>query len=666
MTPPHRHESQIASRSWWSGAAGFIIAILVMSLVTNSLWLALLVSLVYAVISRLLQSPLLSGAAFVVGVSASGFVLYVLLSLSIVTSIAAFWVLLLLCAATATATGLIHRSIPRNSWFHHPQSAFIAILLLAGWFLATISARLNPVYYAFLMGEDHGSKLNVARQLIESQGALSSASFANSGWFSGLILALISVVFSFGDDSVPNLASFDVALRAYTLTAGLFVVSSAISFTALMTTVHDRFRRKLGLAIFGTGVTLPWAMAATFYGHYGAVVALFTVGCTGQIAVFLDRSSRREVVFASVMFLCAMALAIGGSWYPMLPISFWIAIGVASILFVRKWRSSANRSWKMRLIVGAILVAVMSIGVVYVRSFNYLIDIENVLKISKYPGGVTRIGTNLVLFMLIGAALFGIRSGRSYFRFVHFSLGGAVLGAVSLNYLQGIGYPEYGASKLIGVVVGGLFVFALPPLFEYCSRLGARQHVNVLVPVFIVAGLFVFALQPLYDFGRMIVNRPGVDDYSGVRKVLAADRTAVCLSTMKEDGYRQYKCSRILLGAQGQHDTEYGLFMAGNLCSVASKQLFEIGPERLAQLAVIISDPTQLSSVDDCQARGWAGEGLVKTDKYLTGWTSAIPWGSVKIYDFEGNVVTPSFDYLKKYDDYSDEDIQLLTSTLSK
>jgi hypothetical protein len=652
---------------WWPmTGVGLVLGVFVAAFVTSSPPLIIGVALANAVLTYVTRSsiiPLLVAVpslAFVGAISYSvlinGTVTEIPLVVFVSAFITTFSVGFVLASRVKLARGAL-TDIHVNIW---------SLVLTGVWLILTMPSRNNPVFYAFLMGEDNGSIYDVAHSLLRDR-SISVSSIDNSGWFSGIVLAAVSVTTSLGSQDVVSLQSVDVVTRAYAAVAGSFAIGSTIIFMRLMT-AHGRSFRKRGLtAVFGFLATTPWAMAATYWGHFGALVALLTVGFTAFTATTLPNSSLLGLRRVHVVAMLLGSLAIGGSWYPLLPLSLWLFFGLLIIVTFSALRQLMNRDVRLVYLVVATVVAVAVVAVMYGQSFAHLLDLENILRISKYSGGVSRIGSTIVIFTVVGVLIQAFRIAQPALTFTVISLVAAVLGAITLNYFQGLQSPEYGAAKLTGIVVGALFVFALPPVFGLFQSVLRNGYGNFVMPALIVFGLFVFSVSPLYDLGRFIVAQPSSSAYLGPQRALTEEnRTVVCIATSKGYEYQQYKCSRVLLGAQGKHNSEYRVFMAGNLCSVASEHLHEMEPDKLKRLTVIVSDPSQLSSVDDCQARGWAGSGLLKNDKYLTGWTSAIPWGSVKIYDFEGNVVTPSFDYLRKYDDYSDEDIQLLTATLSK
>lgn len=666
MKPTSMLHDSLMTKSWPMTAVGLVLGVFVAAFVTSSPALIIGVALTNAVLTYVTRSsvvPILVAVpslAFVGAISylvlINGTVTEIPLLVFIAAFITTFSVGLLLASRVKLARGALS-DIHVNIW---------SLVLTGVWLTLTMPSRNNPLFYAFLMGEDNGSIYDVMHSILRDR-SISVSSFDNSGWFSGMVLAAVAVAASLGSQNVVSLLSIDVVTRAYAAVAGSFAIGSAIILMTLMTAHSRSFRTKGLIAVFGFLGSIPWAMAAARWGHFGALVALLTVGFTAFAALTLPGGKEPGLRRACVGAMLLVSLAIGGSWYPLLPLSLWLFLG----LLVTVTYSAAGRllSRDVRFVYGVVVGgALIAIALVmYGRSFAHLLDLETILRISKYPGGVSRIGSTIVIFTIVGVLMQAFRAQQTAFRFTVTSLITAVLGVITLNYFQGLQSPEYGAVKLTGVVVGGLFVFALPPVFDLFRSVLRNTFSNLVMPALVIFGFFVFSISPLFDLGSMTMNRPSPSAYLGPQRALTEeDRTVVCIATSKGYEYGQYKCSRALLGAQGKHNSEYSVFMAGNLCSVASERLYEMDPDELARLTIIISDPSQLSSVDDCQARGWAGPDLVENDKYLTGWTSAIPWGSVKIYDFEGNVVTPSFDYLKKYDDYSNEDIQLLTSTLSK
>lgn len=174
-----------------------------------------------------------------------------------------------------------------------------------------------------------------------------------------------------------------------------------------------------------------------------------------------------------------------------------------------------------------------------------------------------------------------------------------------------------------------------------------------------------FSVNPFADFARTAVGWFEVDRQAGLEAAAdMQDRPIVCLATNKGSEYAMYKCNRPILGAQGLQESELEVFISGHLCYAESEAMYRLANNVLNDLQIVVSDADRLSTVDDCQARGWSGPGKPDDAKYLTGWTSAIPWGSVRLLSPTGMEIRPSFDYLRNQDDYSEEDIQRLTSRL--
>lgn len=174
-------------------------------------------------------------------------------------------------------------------------------------------------------------------------------------------------------------------------------------------------------------------------------------------------------------------------------------------------------------------------------------------------------------------------------------------------------------------------------------------------------------MNPFADLVKVAVGWSRVSGSPGIQQALENHpKPTVCLATAKGAEYAMYKCNRLVLGAQGLQESELEVFISGHLCQVGSDALAKLPVATLTDLQIVISDSERLSTADDCQSRGWSGPRTVDDPIYLTGWTSALPWGLIDVYSLkEGTRVEPNFDYLKGHTEYSSTDLKVMSRRLT-
>jgi len=629
----------------------------------SSWWLVVLVSvLVFGVLSVLLGS--VNRVLFVMFVSlvVCSWALRMLMVVSGVGSVALGAFLVLLFAVFAVLVFMSRRWWVSRSWVDSVQAGVVTLSVLVLWFVVSVPARSNPLFYAFFMGEDNGSVFDVSAQFLWS-GSFTPATFYNGGWLTGVLQALSSFVSTRGiSNPAGALEVIDAVTRTYVLFGALSSVVAALTVVSASAVRIVSWVWRFAWAGVGVVVSLPWVMGTIQWGHLSALVAIVCVQVLLATATphLGQRSSAERLIYSST--LVVLALSLGGAWHALQPFSILLTSGFVIHCLVEM---VSTRKESSRLSVVLIFVLFLVLSSRYLASFTNLLDRENVLTIIQYGGGVTGIGQPLLLAMLGGAIWLAVRASSVSLRWVVYALVLYVMVLNSVSYFLG-GSPMYGAAKTMLVVVGALcpvVVAAVVSRFGAVvvpSRLAAAVSVGVLC-------LFVVSEAPFSSFAAVAANRPQEGEYRGLESVLRqSDRRTVCLSTADDNrDYEMYKCSRIMLGAQGLHDSRLNVFMGGNLCGVSSAALYEIPREMLENIRIIVSDPNRLSTGEGCGRRGWAGVDLDDDSKYLLGWTSAIPCGKVEIVDVAGIRVTPSFEYLRSDGAYEEQEINILEATLS-
>ena len=553
-----------------------------------------------------------------------------------------------------------------RSWVDSVQAGVVTLSVLVLWFVVSVPARSNPLFYAFFMGEDNGSVFDVSAQFLQG-GSFTPATFYNGGWLTGVLQSLSSFVSTRGvSNPTGALEVIDAVTRTYVLFGALSSVVAALKVAGAVATRVTSLVWRFVWAGVGVVVSLPWVMGTIQYGHLAALIAILCLQVLLVVAQYRVDESVSGERFVHSVILVVLALSLGGAWYPLVPFSLAVIGGLlVNLLLPRlnKWREQPLGS--TTLAVCCLCVGALLLSAYFSDFYRELTDRGSVFSIIQYGGGVTGIGQPLLLAVLAGAIWLAVRALSSSVRWVVYALVSYVMVLNSVSYFLG-GSPMYGAAKTALIVVGALCPVVVAAVVV---RFG-----GVLVPSRLVAAVllvvlcvFVVSVEPFSSFATVSSNRPQEGEYRGLEKVLSEpDRVTVCLSTGDDNrDYEMYKCSRVLLGAQGLHDSSLNVFMGGNLCSVNSAAMYAIPRETLENLRIVVSNPGRLSVGEGCGRRGWAGANLEDDLRYLLGWTSAIPYGKVEIVDEAGNQIVPSFEYLNGDGAYEEQEIAALEATLS-
>ena len=145
------------------------------------------------------------------------------------------------------------------------------------------------------------------------------------------------------------------------------------------------------------------------------------------------------------------------------------------------------------------------------------------------------------------------------------------------------------------------------------------------------------------------------------------DRVPLCVNTDVGVGRSEgaYICSRLSIGLVGGDRSEIAsalsVFQWANICTVSADTAFKSWPiDFFDKVSIVVSDPARLSAADDCQSREFTNSRISPfgqvdgLDDWPIGWLSSVKWGTAKVFDYKGGIVTPSFNYLLQNTDTPD------------
>jgi len=584
-------------------------------------------------------------------------------------------------------TSVVSHFVTRRWMVERLNTGLLAgILVLIGFVAVCMRPESDTDVLARLvsMGEDNGSFLsNFATTLNRGDVELVPASggdmSSESGILLGVFVAVVSAVFRLGQNSAGGLDPARVLLRSYDLLVIAFTVTSAILAAMSAGKRSGHIGQRIAASV-GAAIALSFALGMTATGHFTALlVSLWTV--LALVLILLGNAENQVMWVAAFFFLSA-----GQAWYPMTSIVF-LAILVAAFFGLEALkRDFRERNAKRLAIVGASLLAV--IGVYYSSFLAFLWNTDYVDQVVARGGSYSTIDWKLTFLILLGANLFTALDKASQRTWLLVPLISMALAAVMVTYLSRVTgnlTPQYAVFKLLYVVsaiVAPVFSGRLVGLvIHWLEDLGGVRYV---VAPLVVFGIFLAYGEPMSTISR-VRQVPAAPQWAeGVARSLNEEpsKAVSCIDTRPPGfSYDAYLCSRLMMGVAGVHPPRYtwtnrtseqrdysyvnAQIGAGNICMTDSQIIADIPAEDWRDVSLVISSTSMLSSVDDCQNKGWAGRGIVDDhDKWLLGWLTDIPWGKVSLYSYDGKSIVPSFEYLKEFDFYTSEDLKRLESML--
>jgi len=653
-----------------SSALGLLIGIAVFAHLTSHVGVLVIAVCFFVTVATILRSAnkalLLIFVSIVAGSGLIRMLMVVAGLESFPTRVLALIVLLLVLASALVLRkqdSLNHG----HSWFFSRSAELLTLAIIVFWLALSSPLRFDPVFYIYHLGEDNGAVLNATARSLESK-TLTPSTFSNSGWLTGSIQVLLATITTIGTPiPVGGIEVIDATMRTYALVAAL---TSVVAGLVLAEAGARRGAQGILLgawAVIGVTFSAPWIMGTIQWGHFSALVAIMCL----QLLLALGQEDLSSLIpqreFFSGVTLILASLSLGGAWYPLQPLSIILSAGFASAVMFAKVRKNQETTKHPVLVAGSLALVITGIVGFSVVSSGYLSRIDETLQLFKTDGAVTRIGQPLLSVLLAGTMWLGIRPSSLSARGLAYSLIGFLTCVSSISYFLGT-TPRYGAAKMSLVLLAAACPFVLRAIvLELKVMPRNREHRDALLAVFIGGlTLLVVSAEPYSSLAFMLTKQPSSSNHLGLQAALSdKTQTTICLATEPDyTDYEMYKCSRIALGSQGLHDTSLNAFMRGNLCDVETRELYSIPASTLENLRIVLSNPSRLSAGEGCGRRGWAGEGLDDDSAYLLGWTSAIPWRKVELFDLSGNRVQPSFDYLIGSEDYSDTEIMSLIERL--
>ena len=538
---------------------------------------------------------------------------------------------------------------------HYMQLNVIGHLII--WLVISTPVARNTVGHVYSWGEDNANLLDSVSQILTGHGAVTEQHLGGTGWLLTPVVGLGTLMVHGTTTPLQTISGvahlYMLAGWAVSLMFGLIVAGAWGAGSQKPSNTSSWFW-------VGTLFSFPWIAIAFLWGHINSLMAtatlLFAVGISTRVPSRMhDRGLLNKLVI-----VCLGIFAIGGMWLPAGPVAL---VSVLILILLNVNRLCGRQNSRVSQATLLISITAFIIFLLVESDLTTRLKPSTIASLNELVGGVSTIGVPLVGVIIVGFVMFVQQTHKQTL------LPGALLlifmsactSLLLLGFFQS-GEPQYGALKLLTVVLGSTAPFALRALR---NKVTATHPLTVLAVIVGLVLTHVFAYSPLADAMKVARNWTSVQSQPALTLMLAnPERPAVCLATDKDSYYEMYKCSRLVLGAQGLQSSDLSVFIGGNLCLVDSDELYALDRARLASLQVLISSPQRLTSIDNCQARGWAGRTLPDSDSYVLGWLSAMPWGEVALWGQEGSRVRPEFGYLRESSDYSNYDVAWLTRQL--
>lgn len=639
-------------------ASTALVSSLLTSFIGGFSWLATSCAAILTVVLALRHSSLVIGLVpLVFGFVVSSLIIHVLVALSVIDEASlTLYAILAVIGCTAFSSIIKGHIDDAASSLKRMTIHLNVTALLVFWSVASFPVSRNQIGHLLSWGEDSANVLDAVSQVLANHGVVSSQHLSGTGW---LLTPVAGIVTSM--NASPNLPLKTVSGIVHLYLLGGAGLSVMFGLVTAASWGRNTTRAGSITAWFwiGSMSSLPWIAAAMFWGHINSLLATGSlVLVVGMSALGFERLTFRYVVVRWVLVLVGI-ISMGGFWLPAGPVSLVVVLALSiDRIHVGVVRGSS----KAPLVAGSVsIILAIVILLISDRDLIERFRPSTVASLSELEGGVSNTGLPLAALIFIGVVIFVRESGGGPPAVALVTYATVCTLLLLINFFQ-MGEAQYGALKLVSVVFGGAVPVALRML-----RTRDFAHQPRMMPVAVVGVLLVYiwSVNPMADGMRVARGWISVAEQPALARMLSnADRPSVCLATDKSSYYSMYKCNRLVLGAQGLQSSDLAVFIGGNLCTADSARLYELPPERLRELQVLVSDATRLTSNDNCQARGWAGPSLPDSERYLLGWLTAMPWQSVDLWSADGSRLTPNFTYLKTANEYSDTDIAFLEGGL--
>lgn len=407
------------------------------------------------VLSLYLSSSLLTFWAMSLAAISTALIAFSLLAVGIADSIGAAQFLNGV-ALTSFAFGKALKC--STSWIREletPTMWWSVALALGVWALVARAGLEDPMGFIMWWGEDNGNLLDTAARIQNQQHSISLRDMQVSGWL------VTPAIASFG--LIPNgvslpFASAEVVVRMYLVTASLCSVTSGLVVACATSTNCKQGKQFVFWFVVGNLASLPYIATSIIYGHLNALLAtLIFIGVLSCAAIWSKgRATGQALLTVTPLFLFVVAL--GGAWIPAVGLSAVLVAALLATLIAYRLPHKQHTQVSRNKLLGVLSLSVL-LGY-WFWTIRSSLSPSTVINLSSAGGGIAGVGQP-VMFATFGAALaYSFVSKRGLLQAV---VAGSLLATMFLfglnQHLEG--KPQYGAVKLLTVVVGGLTPIAL-------------------------------------------------------------------------------------------------------------------------------------------------------------------------------------------------------------
>jgi hypothetical protein len=535
-------------------------------------------------------------------------------------------------------------------------------------------------------GEDNGSWLNnISVSSTQNGSKLTYGSGVSGGTLLGVITAMFVEVFQLFKSYTSGFDPTGLILwRLYCALLMLGCTSAIILIIAKVKSKSHLINVVASTVI--AVVSVSFLLSFVSDGYLTAVIA--TTWLSSVLA--LVQLGKVEVIrfqLLTILLASLMLVVIGEVWFPMYMIAVAVVLLAAISLTPRlrmelikrnrlkqlgwpePWRS--RTLWIGRILIGAIALVLISETFVKSRAWYYLSDFEN-LKTLMGTGGSAELPVAWSTFIIL-ALLTTMKMKNSicetFEQIIVVAIGGSTVTIMMIAYLFSPYELKYGPSKFAAISAIALFPIALGLLFGLLNDRGLLSNRSTVALLFVGLLLPTQLNSPLSTLSVLARTPSAPNWFDGVveARTKFPDRVPLCVNTDFGVGRSEgaYICSRLSIGLVGGERSEIAsalsVFQWANICTVPADTAFKSWPIGFFdKVSIVVSDSTRLSADNDCQSREFTNlkispfgqvDGL---DDWPIGWLSSVKWGTAKVFDNKGGIVTPSFDYLLQNTDTPD------------
>ena len=672
--------------------------------------LSLLLTFVYGLPIGLLisQSYLVVGACCLIAALTSyltknAFIFWLLpmISISVISILVeAFWILSpdaelsghVLIVVFAIVWFLVCGVIRRYNHEFVSKQFVLPLVLFALIFAVFVSRQSWDPVEGFLkitqFGEDNGSWLNnISISSTQNGSKLTYGSGVSGGTLLGVITAMFVEVFQLFKSHAFGFDATGLILWRLYCAFLMFGSTSAIIIIIARVRAKSRLINIVASTIVVV-VSISFLLSFVSDGYLTAVIA--TTWLSSVLALLqLGKIGVLRIQYFTIFLVSSMIIVVGEVWFPMYMITVAVVL-LAAISFTPRLRVELRKrnrlkklgwpeSWRSRTLwIGRILIisiALILISEIFLKSgaWSYLSDFENLKTLMGTGGssGLPVAWSTFIILALLTTMKIKTSICETFEQIIVVAIGGSTVAIMMFSYLYSPYELKYGPSKFAAISAIALFPIAFGLLLGLLNDRGLLSNRSSVALLF-VGLLLPTQLNSSLSSLSVLARTPSAPNwFDGVveARTKFPDRVPLCVNTDVGVGRSEgaYICSRLSIGLVGGERSENEIasaltvFQWANICTVSADTAFKSWPIGFFdKVSIVVSDPTRLSAANDCQSREFTNSRISPfgqvdgLDDWPIGWLSSVKWGTAKVFDNKGEIVTPSFNYLLQNTDTPD------------